>query len=392
MNKVIPEKDQLTENIVSTKTRSSNNFWRGVALLFFCLLVGFGGGLLGSRVGGSSLGNSVSTEETHRIVTSESELIADVAEKVSPSVVSINVEASQSIGFGRIANTTSAGTGIILSEDGLIVTNKHVVDSTAKNISVVTSENTVYKDVEVIGRDPFNDIAFIKVKDPKNFKAAKLGESDKVRVGDKVVAIGNALGEFSNSVTLGIISAKGRPVEAGSGDSAEQLQNLLQTDAAINQGNSGGPLVNISGEVIGMNTAIAGGDAQGIGFAIPVNDIKPGIETVVNNGKFEKPYLGVRYIMLSESNAEVLETSEKEGAYVGGDEGEEAIMPGSPASKADIKQGDVITYVGGDKVNSSNTLSNLIGRKKVGETVDLTIKRDGKEIKVTVKLEAAPSN
>jgi serine protease Do len=209
-----------------------------------------------------------------------------------------------------------------------------------------------------------------------------------LRVGEKVVAIGNALGEFDNSVTSGIISAKNRPLVAGDAGESEKLQNLIQTDAAINQGNSGGPLVNMNGEVVGMNTAKA--DAQSIGFSIPINDIKPGLQTVLGSGKLSRPYLGIRYISLSASVAKELGIDETEGAYVNGTANEPAIIPDGPADKAGVKEGDIIIKLDGTDVNEKNQLTKLLANKKVGDTVKLTIKRDGKEQQINVKLEAAP--
>jgi serine protease Do len=196
-------------------------------------------------------------------------------------------------------------------------------------------------------------------------------------------------------VTTGIISGYGREVQAsdGRGSAPETLQNLFQTDAAINQGNSGGPLVNINGEVIGVNTAVAGDGAENIGFAIPINDVKGLIDSVLQEGKLVRPYLGVRYISLTDDYAEQLELDTKRGAYIIPEEdGQPSIIEGSPADDANLQAEDIITKVGNDDVNEKNSLTSLIGKHKVGEEVTLTIVRDGKEQQVKVTLEAAPEN
>jgi serine protease Do len=226
--------------------------------------------------------------------------------------VNVNITGTNSSGFGLFGfsqptNEQAAGTGIIISSDGIIMTNRHVVPDGTTKVSVTLSDGTELKNVTVLGRTSSSDnldVAFLKVNDTQGHKLspATIGDSSKVQVGDDVVAIGNALGQFQNTVTSGIISGYGRSVTAGdsSGNSSdtENLDNLFQTDAAINEGNSGGPLVNLNGQVIGMNTAIAG-NAQNVGFAIPINDVKGLIDQVVQSGKFSRPYLGVRYVPLT---------------------------------------------------------------------------------------------
>ena len=266
-------------------------------------------------------------------------------------------------------------------------------------VTVTLSDGTELTDIEIIGRtsssDPL-DIAFLKVKDAKGkeLKSAKLGDSGVMQVGDKVVAIGNALGEFQNSVTSGIVSGFGRSVVAGDESGSETLTNLLQTDAAINQGNSGGPLVNASGEVIGINTAIAGGAAENIGFAIPVNDIKGLIKSVLEKGKLERPYLGIRYVSLDEDAAEAYDLEQTSGAYIvpQGNRRQESILPDSPAAKAGLKEGDIITKIAGQEINDKSSLTSLIAQHAVGETIEVTILRDGNKQTIKVTLEAAPTN
>jgi S1-C subfamily serine protease len=246
--------------------------------------------------------------------------------------------------------------------------------------------------VAVVGRDPFNDIAFLKINGESDLPVAQIGDSSMVEPGQQVVAIGNALGEFRNSVTTGIISGLGRPVEAANEGSTttEKLENLFQTDAAINPGNSGGPLVNLKGEVIGINTAIAQ-EAEGIGFAIPLNDVKGMIKTVFEKGKIIKPYLGVRYIMLNYEIAGQLNLQVSQGAYVSGGENGEAVMADSPAAKAGLRQGDTITKVNGRELTNEKGLASSLAQFAPGEKITLTILRDGKQQDVTVTLDTYPN-
>ncbi|MFH0820208.1 MAG: trypsin-like peptidase domain-containing protein [Candidatus Peregrinibacteria bacterium] len=286
------------------------------------------------------------------------------------------------------------GSGFIVSEDGLVVTNRHVVQDPDASYTVILNDQTEYN-AEVLSRDNINDIAVLRLKDAdgndvKGLKAASLGDSDKIQVGQRVIAIGNALAEYENTVTVGVISAKGRSIAAGSINSTENLVNLIQTDAAINPGNSGGPLVNLEGEVIGINTAIAA-NAQGIGFAISINDVKNVIQSVKEHGKIVRPYLGVRFMVLDEVKAKELQIDVKGGALLTGDEakGEFAVVPGSPAEKAGLKIKDVILEVDGEQITPEQPLHVLISQKKPGDTITLSVWRSGETIEVKVKLEEA---
>lgn len=334
-------------------------------------------------------------EEKRQTVVQEGEVIADIAQKVSPSVVSIVTEQQSTVDnpyFGpRTRTSKAAGTGLIIDSNGLILTNKHVAPSGTGKVQVVTSDGTQYDDVEIVGRDPLNDLAILKVKNPKNFKAAILGNSDGVRTGQKVIAIGNALGQFQNTVTSGIISGMGRPIEAGdeSGSTSEQLTNLFQTDASINSGNSGGPLLNFNGEVIGINTAVAA-DAENIGFSIPINEAKGIVDSVKTTGKISRPYIGVQYVMLTADTAKELNLSVQEGAYISKNDG--SVVSGSPAQKAGLLAGDVITSVNKVELNGTTSLSSAVGKFKVGDTVELTVLRDGKQQKINVTLAEAPTD
>jgi len=353
-----------------------------------CLVLGFVGPTVFWATG---LLSKTSTINSETVVSQEGDVIANVADKVSPSVVSIVTESTAQSYFGYTTSQESAGTGIIISADGYVMTNKHVVSSTTKSIQVVTADGTTYKDVSFVGSDPNNDVAFVKIKGASNLTAVTLGDSSAMKVGQKVIAIGNALGEYQNTVTTGIISALGRPVTAGdaTGTETEQLENLIQTDAAINSGNSGGPLVNLSGEVIGMNTAVASG-AQGIGFAIPINDVKGMVKTLLATGKVQKPYVGVRYISITPDVVTQYNLSVKKGAYItSGSGGQVAVVSGSPADKAGLKEGDIVTKVDNTAVDSTHPFASLIAQHSVGDKVTITYLRDGKESTVSVTLAAA---
>ncbi len=355
-----------------------------VGFIVLSILSGIGGAWLFDRYLDDTPGVSGSTSESKARVIAEGEVVADIAKQVSPSVVSIVVESQQASFFGPVEQQ-GAGTGIIISKDGYILTNKHVIGEDSSNVSVVTTDGTMYDNVRVIGRDPVNDIAFLKIQDVNNLTPAVLGDSSKLVVGSKVVAIGNALGEFQTTVTSGIISGVNRSVVAGDEVSSEQLSNLIQTDAAINPGNSGGPLVNIMGEVIGMNTAVSQG-AEGIGFAIPINEAKGLIRGVLADGRIERAYLGVRYIMLSAEAAKYYELDDISGAYVTAGTSGSAVASGSPAEKAGIKEGDIITKVDDVGLAKDVTLVSQLSQRAPGESVKLTIKRDGREQVITVVL------
>lgn len=388
----------------TTKTKPKISVKPSVVLIVLAVfLIGMLGGYIGSRLNTQRLTSLDSTSAQQKIVSSQSELIATIAKDVSPSVVSINVESKtqastleQLFNGGSPSGSTSqsAGTGIILSSDGVVITNKHVIPANTTSVSITTSDGKTYDDVKVLARDPRSsvDIAFLKINGVKDLRPAKIGDSSKMQVGDAVVAIGYALGEFQNTVTSGIISGLGRPITAGdSVSSTETLTNLFQTDAAINPGNSGGPLVNMNGEVIGINTAVAG-DAENIGFSIPVNDVKNQIASILDKGKLEVPYMGVRYVVLNDAIKQQFDLSQGTGAWLKATNAAQAVINGSPADKAGLKEGDIITKVNGEVVDDDNQLSTRLSKYKVGDTVEITYVRDGKEQTAKVTLEVAPSN
>ena len=308
--------------------------------------------------------------------------IASLVTDVSPSVVSITTQSQARTYFG-VAEREGAGTGIVVSKDGYILTNKHVVEG-ATTVGVVLSDGTRYDKVKVVGSDPLNDVAFLKIPDVNDLTPAELGNSSSVRVGQQVVAIGNSLGQYQNTVTSGIVSGTGRPVAAQSGDTVESLTDLLQTDAAINPGNSGGPLLNMAGQVIGMNTAIAA-DAQGIGFAIPINGVKGMLKGVLVTGEVKRAFLGVSYVPVTPETAQVYDLPVKSGAYVFNERGT-AVGAGSPAAEAGVRDKDIITKVNDVEIGRSGALSTLVGEYAPGDTIELTILRDSNErvIKVTL--------
>ena len=314
--------------------------------------------------------------------------ISEIANSVSKSVVSIITNTSTTGSFFTGQVSQAAGTGFIISSDGYIATNKHVVANATK-IGVILDDGSTYEDVELIGTDPINDFAIIKIKDVKDLTPIKIGDSKTTNIGQQVVAIGNALGTYQNSVTSGIISGKGRSLTASdsSRTTYETLSDMIQTDAAINGGNSGGPLVNAAGEVIGINTAYAS-QGNNVGFAIPINSVKGIMAGVLKDGKFERAVLGVRYQTITPLIAKEKKLDVTAGAYVKGSNNASAVIKGSAGDKAGIKDGDIITAVNGTKIGTAGSLGSLIGEYAVGDTVKLEVYRDKKYIQLDVKLEA----
>jgi len=332
--------------------------------------------------------NKASPTEQIKIVSEES-VVIEVVEKVSPSVVTVGVERRiidiDPFGMFRIPQDRSEeqdiGSGFIVSKAGLVVTNKHVVAASGK-YNVITHDGKKYEVVSIY-RDPANDLAIIKIQ-AEALIPVEMGDSSKVKVGQLVVAIGTPLGEFRGSVTKGIVSGLGRGITAGSPFEGfvERLDDVIQTDAAINPGNSGGPLVNSSGQVIGINTAIASG-AENIGFAIPIDVVREALDNFDKTGGFIRPYLGVSYTMIGRKTAILNEVPE--GAYI------EKIAEETAADKAGLKPGDIITKFDGQKVSEENGLAVVISKKKVGDSVEITVWRDGETITSDATLGTAPN-
>jgi len=385
-------------------------FLTGIAIGIL-ILVSVLGGAISERLFGYKIlnkffpprqeGGSHQQGVTQQKILTEESVVIEVAEKVSHSVVTVGITKTQKVldlfdwdpfmdpfGFFRQPKSREQkiqrdiGTGFIISTDGLVVTNKHVVADTQAKYRVITKDDKEYE-VKKIYRDPVNDLAILKI-DPdvtSGLKPVELGDSDKLKVGQFVIAIGTALGQFRHTVTTGVISGLGRGITAGSPleGYVERLDNVIQTDAAINPGNSGGPLLNSAGQVIGVNVAVAA-EGQNIGFALPINLVKESLANFEKTGKFERPFLGVRYRMISQDLA--LLNDVPQGAYI------VEVVENSPADKAGIKEGDIITKFDGQPVKEKDGgLAKLIAQKKVGESVKLTIWRDGEQREITVNLE-----
>ncbi len=296
---------------------------------------------------------------------------------------------SQPCQKGTEFKEVGSGSGFIISSDGLILTNKHVVSDKAASYTVFTNDGKKYE-AKVLALDPVQDLGVVKIK-ASNLPTVALGDSDSLELGQTTIAIGNALGEFRNTVSVGVVSGLARTVTAtGPGNTEETIQGVIQTDAAINPGNSGGPLLNLRGEVIGINTAIASG-AQNVGFAIPINSAKRAIKSVKSTGEIEAPYLGVRYLNVTPDLAEKQKLPVDYGALVRGSSEGSAVVPGSPAEKAGIIAEDIILEVDGRKIDKDNSLGFLIGRFNVGDTITLKVRRGDKEIILRAILAKKPA-
>lgn len=323
--------------------------------------------------------------ETRTVVSEENAVISAVS-KSSSSVVALG--ASEKVfnpfdpfSMPRNQNST-VGTGFVVSDKGVIVTNKHVVSDPNAHYTVVTRDGKKFE-IRKIYRDPILDLAVVQI-DGDKMQALEMGDSSKLKVGQTVIAIGNALGQFTNTVTTGVVSGLGRRVTAGDpfSGSAESLDDLIQTDAAINPGNSGGPLLNSAGQVIGVNVATTEG-AQNIGFAVPINSVKKIINEFIQTGSVSRPFLGVSYKFVSKDMA--IMNDIPQGAYV------QDVVNGSAAQKIGIQSGDIITKIDGQAVDSDTKISQTIANKKTGDNLNLTVWNDGKERQVTANLQEAPS-
>jgi serine protease Do len=323
------------------------------------------------------------TEEKRYV---EESSIIDVVNDASPAVVSILSTTYYRGFFGQILSQEGGGTGFIITQDGKIITNKHVVEDERATYKVIMKSGLEY-DVVEISKDPFSDLALLSIVDAEGqslqeLPVVRIGDSTNLSPGQKVIAIGNALGRYDSSVTTGVISATGRKILASDaiGRNKEELKGLIQTDAAINPGNSGGPLLNIDGEVIGINTAVA--NAQNIGFAIPVNDIKPILRSVEVFGEIKRPYLGISYRMINPNIAQILEIPVTKGALLIGDSETlmQAVDPDSPAGKAGLKEGDIITEIDAYEISQENTVLDVLRNYIPNEEVTLRVYRPRKVI------------
>jgi len=357
---------------------------------------------------------------------SREDAIIDAVEKASPSVVSIiitkdmpifeeyyidsfndfdtffnepflDINVPQYRQKGTEEREIGGGTGFIISEDGMILTNKHVVQDEEAGYTILTNDGKKYP-AKVLARDPIEDLAILKIDQEKmiteqgdfneeSFSMVKIGDSSDLQIGQTVIAIGNALGEFKNTISVGVISGLGRTITASGEGIVETLEDVIQTDAAINKGNSGGPLLNIKGEVIGINVAMAE-EAQSIGFSIPINKAKRDIEQIKTIGKIVYPFLGVRYVLITPEIQKEDGLSVDYGALIvkGENPGEVAIVPDSSAEKAGIQEGDIILEMNQEKVISQNSLAKIIKKYNPGDQVSIKILRDGEEKIIDVVL------
>jgi serine protease Do len=387
----------------------------------FVVLIGLVFGLVFYQTGSLAFEKLINRTHVYETVVTdgatEQSLTIDAIEKSSPAVVSIIITKDVPIydsysrtfdpfgylfGYGNNTMPEQRGTelqeigggsGFFISADGYIVTNNHVVSDADANYTVLTKDGDRFS-AEVLATDSIMDVAILKV-DGNNFPYLKFADSDKLLQGQTVIAIGNALAEYQNSVSRGIISGLKRSIIASdsSGNQSEQLDNIIQTDAAINPGNSGGPLLDINGNVIGVNVAVQQ-SAENIGFALPGNMVKSIVDSVVEFGEIVRPYLGIRYTQVDSYIQEQNDLSVDYGVLLapGSDNSEPAVVSGSPADKAGLKEGDVILEVDGTKLDDSLRLANIIRQKKVDQEIKIKILRDGNTYIKTIKLEKAPNN
>ncbi len=308
--------------------------------------------------------------------------VTQAVQKVGPAVVTVVGTVPGQMGFfGQSADQTVSGSGFFISDQGYIITNNHVVDGT-NSITVVLSNGTQEK-ATLVGADQYNDVAVLKAEGTVP-AVATLGNSDLLKPGETAIAIGSPLGDFKNTVTEGVISATGRSIDTGNG---YQMEGMLQTDAAINPGNSGGPLVDLAGEVIGINTLIvrnsgggSGAVAEGLGFAIPINTAQAVASQIIQKGYFAHPYIGIAYQPIAPDIANMYNLPVQWGAYVTN------VSPSSPASQAGLQQGDIITKVGDIAIDETHSYLNTLYTYKPGDTVALSVIRNGKTVQLQVKL------
>ncbi|MDO8500090.1 MAG: trypsin-like peptidase domain-containing protein [bacterium] len=359
--------------------------------------------------------NIPSQQIINKKILSQDELVVGVVKAASPGVVSIvaskdvpvieqyyvnpfsndqffqqffgdQLQVPQYRQKGTKKQDVSSGSGFVVSSDGLVLTNKHVVEDTEAEYTVFLNDGTKLS-AKVLARDPFQDLAILKITPPASgLTPLILGDSDGIQTGQTVIAIGNALGEFKNTVSVGIVSGLQRSLVAQSGTGSESLQELIQTDAAINPGNSGGPLLNLMGEVIGINIAMANG-AQSIGFALGINKAKLDVDSVKTSGRIVYPFIGVRYVVVNKDVQDKNKLAFGYGVLVAKSSDGPAVIKDSPADKAGIKENDVILSINDQKIDLEHTLSSYILKYRVGDKIILAVLRDGKQVAVPVTLE-----
>ncbi len=381
----------------------------GTGLIFSIVLISLLAGASAGAFGALLIYKTLPSVSKQLEVTEDSAVI-DVVKEQGPAVVSIIVSKNLSLfqnqqsfnspfffdPFYQFRNQpqnsapqfqqTGAGSGFFVSADGLILTNKHVVSDTDAKYTVITQDGKKY-DAKVLSTDPVNDLAIVKI-DIKDAPTINLADSSKIEIGQRVIAIGNSLGQYSNTVTTGIVSGIGRNITAGDGSVSEQLEGVIQTDAAINPGNSGGPLLNVFGEVIGVNTAI---DQQGqlVGFAIPSNDAQRAVKSFETMGKIVRPFIGIRYQLINpalkaeknlpvDNGALVASGTESDGSF------SPAVLSGGAADKAGIKDGDILLSVNDEKIDADHSLASLIKKYSPGDKLVLDILRDNKNLEISL--------
>lgn len=421
-------------NFKFPKFPQNQNFRLIIAVIFLSSLFGFLAGVISGSFFYFEIKNSLldvpgiqKIIEREKVVekeyipqTTQEQTIIDAINKFSPAVVSIIVSKDLPIieqyyirpfeGFelqipqyrqkGVEKKEIGGGTGFIVSEDGFVLTNKHVVLDEEADYTVLTNDGRRFS-ARVLARDPLQDLAILKIETEKiinekggfiqkSFPTVELGDSDSLQIGQTVIAIGNALGEFRNTISVGVISGLGRTITASGGDFVETIEDVIQTDAAINKGNSGGPLLNLKGEVIGINTATVLG-AQNIGFAIPVNKAKKDIEQVKTFGKIVYAYLGIYYAIINEDLQEKYDLSVAYGAWVGrnasGAATPEALIKGSAAEKAGLAKDDIILEFNNEKITTDNSLAKIIQKYNPGDKIILKVLRGQEEKIITVTLD-----
>ena len=337
---------------------------------------------------------------------SEKSPIVEVAKKVCPAVITIVISkdlpkidgfflfpfGGQEFVFPKMRKDkektkVGGGSGFIISPDGYIFTCSHVVGDPEAEYAVIVEPTKKYS-AKVLAKDPLIDLAILKIED-KNLPFLELDDSNNIELGETVVAVGNPLGEFEDTLSSGIVSGLSRKITARGGFplKATSLRGLIQTDAAINPGNSGGPLVNMEGRAIGINTAVVMG-AQNIGFAIPINYAKKVLDEIKQYGKLRRPFLGVRYVILNQQIAQTNKLPVDYGALIVRERlGESAIIEGSPVDKAGLKEYDIILEINNEKITEENPLNDILQKCKIGDEVSLKILRNKKELDLRVKLE-----
>ncbi len=379
-----------------------------IVLLSF--LFGIAGSFFGSEFLNRPLSSGSATSGVQNIEVHEESAAVEVAKKASPAVVSIIISkdlnkipgySSAPLDFGPFSlflnnndpnneaepniQKVGGGSGFIISSDGLIATNRHVVEDTAATYTVLTNDGKKY-DAKVLSRDPVNDLAIVKIE-ATDLPTVPLGDSTELQLGQKVIAIGNALGEYSNSITTGVVSGIGRSITAGTTTGSENLEGVIQTDAAINPGNSGGPLLDIGGSVIGINTAI---DSQGqsLGFAIPINDFKKDLESFNKFGRIVKPFLGIRYVLVNETIKEENKLTVDYGALIlkGSGSSSPGVVAGSSAAKAGLKEGDVILEINGRRIDQDHSLASMLKDYSPNDIVKMKVLTGAETREITVTL------